>query len=375
MPYWVVTGKLGSGKTLVTIGKMHDYMRQGRRVASNIDLDMDQIYKKGLKTIVDYTRVPDKPTCHDMDMLGNGYDVDSGYDEHKTGLIVLDELATWLNARSWNDPDRKAFIDWCVHARKLGWDVIFIVQDVSMIDKQVRDALCEYLVICKRTDRVKLFGFKPPKVHVGKVYYGDTATGDPVERWFYRGKEYYSAYDTAQVFSAMYDKSTYCPLRTYYFTDEKDLPLKEKSKIQQYLEPQYLIIAGLVILNIYLLSSEDSTANIQIEEKPRPLSKEVEIDLLPKESVFDQFGSMRISGEINIGDKKTVYIETEKMGTITNKELTRFLIKANKLHNCFYQLHYLTERKYINCDSKTTEEDENIKSIQVRPATSAPQPG
>ncbi|EBN6690252.1 zonular occludens toxin, partial [Salmonella enterica] len=34
MPVYFVTGKLGSGKTLVAVGKIRDYLVAGRRVAT-----------------------------------------------------------------------------------------------------------------------------------------------------------------------------------------------------------------------------------------------------------------------------------------------------------------------------------------------------
>ncbi len=106
---------------------------------------------------------------------------------------------------------RELTIDWFIHARKLGWDVILIVQDVAIIDKQIRDTLCEHLVICRRLDRLavpvfgavaKLFGLKlrPPQIHVGSVYCGDNVQALRVDRWWYRGTDLYGAYDTAQVF-------------------------------------------------------------------------------------------------------------------------------------------------------------------------------
>ncbi len=35
-----LTGKLGSGKTLCVVGKIRDYLKQGRRVATNLDLNL-----------------------------------------------------------------------------------------------------------------------------------------------------------------------------------------------------------------------------------------------------------------------------------------------------------------------------------------------
>jgi len=126
-------------------------------------------------------------------------------------LLVLDELGTWFNSRSWGDKERGAVLGWFLHARKWGWDVLFIVQDIGVVDRQLRDTLAEHLVICKRLDRVRvpvvggllgLFGItsRLPKLHVGIVRYGTSANSMVVDRWWYSGRDLYPAYDTRQVF-------------------------------------------------------------------------------------------------------------------------------------------------------------------------------
>ncbi len=210
MTVYIVTGKLGSGKTLSAVGRIRDYLQQGRRVATNLDLSLDKLLSINSRAVVD--RVPDKPTRFHLDQLGPGYDIKSGYDEKQAGLLVLDELGSWLNSRSWQDKERSSVIDWFIHARKFGWDVVLIVQDISIIDKQLRDTLCEHLVICRRMDRLavpligglfKLLGLpiRLPQLHVASVYYGDNERALRVDRWWYRGTDLYSAYDTAQVFA------------------------------------------------------------------------------------------------------------------------------------------------------------------------------
>lgn len=208
MSVYIVTGKLGSGKSLASVGRIRDYLRAGRRVATNLDLYLDDLL--GTKSRATVTRLPDKPRVVDLNNIGKGNET---RDEKKNGLLVLDECGSWLNSRAWQDKERAGFIEWVLHARKLGWDVILLVQHVEMIDVQVRNAICEHLVICRRLDRfrVPLVGrflgmlgikVKPPRIHVGTVYYGDVI--DPfwrVDRWWYRGNEFFSAYDTLQVFS------------------------------------------------------------------------------------------------------------------------------------------------------------------------------
>lgn len=198
MAVYFVTGKLGAGKSLCAVGKIAEYLAQGRKVATNLDLFLDQYFENNKHPV---TRIPDKPRPEDMELLGKGYDNEDerDCDESKFGLIVLDECGTWLNSREWNDKERRRLIDWFLHARKLRWDVIFLIQSIDSCDKQIVDSLCEHLVICRRTDRFKIKGFKLPKVHIANVYYGKT-TESYVERWWYKGKDIMPLYDTLQRF-------------------------------------------------------------------------------------------------------------------------------------------------------------------------------
>ncbi len=207
MAVFFVTGKLGSGKTLVTVGKIKDYLMQGKKVATNLDLNIEKLVKRNSKNT--FYRLPDKPRPSDFDAIGRGSD---SIDESTYGIIVLDECATWLNARTWNDKERKGFIDFMLHARKLGWDVYIIIQNIELIDRQLRIALCEHLVVCRRLDRMKIpfitnvvkfftgERVTMPKIHTAKVFYGDTESSVVSDRWTYQGRHLYDAYDTRQSF-------------------------------------------------------------------------------------------------------------------------------------------------------------------------------
>ena len=208
MAVYFVTGKLGSGKTLACVGKLRDYALEGRRIAGNLDLNLDKLTSKRSKTV--YTRVPDKPRVEDLVALGRGTE---SYEENTFGALILDECGTWFNSRNWNDKARKPVLDWFLHARKLGWDIYLLVQDISQVDSQARAALCEHLVVCRRLDRLPVPGLRLlsrffgtritlPKVHVASVFYGDSPSSAlKVDRWIYRGRDFYEAYDTRQCFS------------------------------------------------------------------------------------------------------------------------------------------------------------------------------
>lgn len=210
MAVYSVEGKLGTGKTKFAVWRACEALRAGRRVASNVDLNLKLACKLGQRAA--YIRVPDKPT--EADLLAIGHGNPGSYDEDRNGVLILDELATWLNSRSFQDKARAGVLDWLIHARKHGWDVYLIVQDSGMIDKQVREALVEYKATCIRLDKVKLpliggilndlFGGRAgylPRMHCVTARVGD-GHKLKAESWYYRGDWIHSVYDTRQVFKA-----------------------------------------------------------------------------------------------------------------------------------------------------------------------------
>lgn len=206
MPVYAVTGQLGSGKTLVVVGKIRDALRQGRRVATNLDLRLELLHEDVSPGQV--VRLPDHPTAEDLHALGVG---NESRDEKRNAVLALDEAGAWLNSRGWQDKDRHKVIEWMLHARKLGWDVFLIVQDIALVDKQVRVAFVEHLVRCRRLDRFSVPFLGPvfqalggalrlPQVHIANVFYGTSPGSVCVERWVYRGVDLWGAYETRQIF-------------------------------------------------------------------------------------------------------------------------------------------------------------------------------
>lgn len=217
MAVYFVTGKLGSGKTLASVGRIRDRLAAGCPVATNLDLDLVALCGPRAKTPVVY-RLPDKPSLVDFEAIGKG---NQTYNEDKNGLVVLDECGTWFNSRTWGDKERQAIINWFLHARKLGWDIIFIVQNIGVVDKQARLTLAEHVVYCRRLDKfsipflstiVKVLTGKTvrfPKLHFAAVKYGDQQHAPRVDVWWYFGTDLYDAYDTKQGFSDFYPHTTH----------------------------------------------------------------------------------------------------------------------------------------------------------------------
>jgi len=198
MTDFLVTGKKRNGKSLVCVSRIKDAILQGRRIATNLDLFLEPMLGPFHRT-ARVIRLPDHPSADDLWALGQGYDGDE-LREERNGLLVLDELATWLNSRSFSDKGRQAVLDYLAQSGKERWDTYLLAQHQNQIDKQVREALVDYLVVCRRMDRMKVGPVRLPKSHIAFVRWGLDQNAPISERWWYRGTDLYKAYNTEQKF-------------------------------------------------------------------------------------------------------------------------------------------------------------------------------
>ncbi|WP_293779262.1 zonular occludens toxin domain-containing protein [uncultured Oxalicibacterium sp.] len=251
MAVYAITGKLGSGKGKGGMQRLRQYLRDGKRVATNCDVFLEHMLPKHSKATV--IRVPDKPSVADLYAIGSGnqyidfqpvmsYDdigyhfiapepkLLKGFDEAHNGALVLDELASWFNTRTFNDKGRAELLEWFIHARKYGWDIFFICQNINQVDKQLRESLFEYVVRMTRLDRLKIpvvsNGLKlmtagatngtMPRVHIGTVRLGTNPDALVADRWVFRGDDLNDAYNTTQVFSDTYPHAIHCHLPNWH---------------------------------------------------------------------------------------------------------------------------------------------------------------
>lgn len=209
MPGWIIQGVRGEGKSLCAVGKAKEYLTRGCPVATNLDLYLENLVDSGNKTVA--YRLPDHPRAEDFALLPPAYDPKYKA-EDKNGLLILDELALWMNCRAWNAKGRDSVINWLLLSRKNHWDLILLCQDHEIIDSQVKTTCCDYLVQASRTDRRKIPFIAPflefffisaymPKMHLYDVYYGLNYADSRVEQWRFTGRDLYDAYDTNQRFT------------------------------------------------------------------------------------------------------------------------------------------------------------------------------
>lgn len=259
MAVYAITGKLGSGKGKAAIDQIRRYLRDGKRVATNCDVFLEHLMPARDRSVV--IRVPDKPSAVDLYMIGSGNrfiefepilqhgrsDITAiapspkllpGFDESHNGALLLDECGSWLNTRNFQDKGRAEMLEWAIHARKYGWDVFFIMQNISQVDKQLRDSLLEYVVRLNRLDRMRVPVLSPaialmtagaasgsmPRLHIGVVRLGASPDALVADRWYFRGDDLNKAYNTTQVFSDTYPHGTHSLLSAWHLSAVAGVP-------------------------------------------------------------------------------------------------------------------------------------------------------
>lgn len=207
MADYAVYGKKGTGKSKFAVYLMRQAAAEGRRIAANFPVNLDKLLPGWHK--VAFTQIPDRPTVNDLNALGQG---NPSYDEEKNGVLILDELAVWLNSRDFQASGRDGVINWAVHARKHGWDVYWLCQNPMQIDRQVRESLLEYSVRMKKLDQVRLpaVGFVlqllglrgtfPKGTHSAVIRLGFEHDSPLVDRKMFRADDLHECYDTRYVF-------------------------------------------------------------------------------------------------------------------------------------------------------------------------------
>lgn len=360
---YLVTGVLGGGKSLIAVSKIKEYLERGCRIVTNMDLFLEFLCDKDHKEPL-VTRIPDFPNSDDLAACGFGYEGAKvgKFDDDKAGLMVLDEAATWLNARDYRDKDRSKFIKFVINLRKKGWHVLLLVQNEDMLDSQSLKALGEHIVYCQRLDRMKMpilgewskaLGkkeIKPPKVHVGNVKY-KTANGyQTVDTWYYQGHDLYDCYNTCQIYENEGDIGGVCTLlpawyiygrytndaehKTRRLIGEGDSLPAQKSR------PAFftgMILAG--VLSYMFLPAEEVVAQVSQQqssnsEKPKPYA-------------INPFDTLRITASVKSSRSFDYVFETDT-GAFYPENIG---YKVRYISDCKAQLYNANDTFYVTCAS------------------------
>lgn len=210
----VAFGQPGVGKTTFAVGMVREYLEEGRRVVSNFPLNHDALETIRTRAFREHHRISfiePRPPIQTLDALGYGWHPKAPGDEQRCGLLVVDEAGTWINARNWKDDGRIDLVKWFTLSRKLGWDVLLLVQHPNLIDAQVREACVEVFGRIIRTDRKKvpILGISLPRFHIAVFRYGMEASAIKLFHRIYRGSSLHKFFDTHYLFK---DFLPYSPL-------------------------------------------------------------------------------------------------------------------------------------------------------------------
>lgn len=206
---FAITGPEGEGKSLISVYIIYRYLLQGRKVATNMNLWLENLMPPHDKSTV--IRVPDYPNQQNLLDIGHAT---FNPDESENGALVLDEVAVFMNSRDWNtDKDyRKGLMSFFRQSLKRGWDKFFLAQGYDSFDSQIRKDLIKFLGRCRRTDSMRIpfigailntFGLKSmlPKSHIVTIKSGAEKNAMVADRFMTRGKQFWGSYERKQQYS------------------------------------------------------------------------------------------------------------------------------------------------------------------------------
>lgn len=360
-----VEGVRGSGKSKIAIREIQTYLKSGRRVATNLDIKLELLAPEADPLL---TRIPDLPRSLDLEQLGKAYpeldpDNPDTYDEKKFGLIVIDELLTSFNSRSWNDPDRLSVVSWMVQSRKLGWRLWLLCQDVDAVDKQLRETLLQEIWHCRSGKNFfsspimgAIFGiftrpimkiWAPLGFHILTVYTGKRKDKVHIAaREFYKLYDLHPTYKTSQQFlpDVMIDRkgkmldmrASYTPLPADYFTRKLKLekvevkPAPKKSTLIEFAKDWRLIAFVVCLFSYFFTQSHevpgakpDTSQTAQAEQTTESADEKSDQQLKEiKKDFFDQFTEqLVITCSVTYGTAQASFCFENQDGTVYPEDI------------------------------------------------------
>lgn len=229
------TGVPGSGKSLHVAMVIDKWLRSGKNVIANFEINEDSFARFNEKhpgKLGTFIYVPNEEwltNSYKPYMIGNrrmpppdgmwsyleglyGYAMQFHKRNHKgqidkeQTLLVLDECQDLFNPRSWNRKDRLAWCSFFRLHRHFGYEVYLVSQDETVIDKQIRNVI-EREFIHRCVNKFKLTGRLLGLLAGGKVFVsveklrGVKKSNSRVRSQFFTGQQkYYDFYDSYKTF-------------------------------------------------------------------------------------------------------------------------------------------------------------------------------
>lgn len=123
------------------------------------------------------------------------------YGKESQCLLIIDEAGIVFNSRDWNvkPAERKGWIQFFTQSRKLGYDIVLIVQDNRMLDRQIR-SLCEYEVQHKKLNSWSILKFLPITIFAAVSFWNGIRTMRGSLQTIVFSKQTADRYDTLKLF-------------------------------------------------------------------------------------------------------------------------------------------------------------------------------
>lgn len=196
MAIYLYSGTPGSGKSLHATYDLIDYIKSGRGVIANFQVDTSYFKKKRVTF-----------TYKDNSELTVEWLLDYARRHHipnkeKQTLLIIDEAGTFFNSRDFNNAQRMKWIRFFTQHRKLGYTVILVAQFDRMIDRQIR-ACIETEYKFRAIKNYKFFGqllstFTGGLFVMVEYWYGTKLRCGST--WFRFHKKKASIYDSFKIF-------------------------------------------------------------------------------------------------------------------------------------------------------------------------------
>lgn len=193
----LVTGKIGSGKTLHSVGLITSHIAKGGTVYTNVDLVWPELVKW---VRIHHRVIPEEAQLNRIDLV----DDDSWHKLIAWGtadlpvLVVLDEIHLFFNARDWQKTQtlHRSMLSFLSQSRKACVDVVFIAQVATTLEKQFR-VQCEWEFYCRNVKDIVIPIFGKLPFCFMLLVKKDVETDKAVERRFISyDKSLFPVYDT-----------------------------------------------------------------------------------------------------------------------------------------------------------------------------------
>lgn len=201
---YLYSGTPGSGKSLHAARDIRERLRRKRPfVICNFDVNHAlKGYGKG------FTYIPNSELDPE-DLTSRAAAYWAGKEVREDAiLLVLDEAQLVFNARSWNQRDRMAWIEFFSQHRHYGYKIVLVAQFDRMIDRQIR-SLIEIEVNHRRMSSFGVAGFLLALPFAGKLFCGVSYYYGMRERlssqWILPRRAYFRVYDSYNRFRQVPD--------------------------------------------------------------------------------------------------------------------------------------------------------------------------